>query len=339
MFQDWLAQRTEDQALQRRLGEAAREAIAHVDPASYDAATVSHITYPVQSLLYGHVEENARRAEQMARSLLSRFESDGSVKYHPPATGNDLGKTNPTPEANGLAAPLVAQVLQLASVSGNRELIDQGLRLLRAMDKFSGTVPRGAQTWEVPLHTPDVLASAYLVRAYVLGYELSGDAHFLEEAKYWAWAGVPFVYLVAPAEPVGIYASVPVFGATQWRAPVWMGLPVQWCALVYADAIYRLAEFDPQAPWTQIADGIVVSGIQQIWPAGYDSARQGLLPDSFALRSQTRRDPAINPGTVMAAAARLYGRLPLYDFHCFPKRGLLVHAPGRIGDAHDADKC
>jgi len=335
MFQDWLARRVADPKTKQRLTDAAREALAHVDASDYDSATVSHIGHPVQSLLYGHVEENARRAEQRGLALLARFQADGSVRYHPPENGLDLGKTNPTPEANGLAAPLVTQMLQDASVSGNRELIAQGVRLLRAMDKFSGTVPRGAQTWEVPLHTPDILASAYLVRAYLLGFELTGEQHFLEQAKYWAWTGVPFVYLTAPAEPVGPFASVPVFGATQWRAPVWMGLPVQWCALVYADAIYRLAPRDPAGPWTQIADGIVISGIQQTWPAGSDPQRQGLLPDSFSLRSQQRHDPAINPGTLMAAAARLYGGLPLYDFHRFAKSGLLVHAPGSITELSD----
>jgi hypothetical protein len=335
MYQDWLAQRIDDPATRKKLTDASKEALAKVDPAGYDSATVGHISYPVESLLYGHVEENAQRAEQRARATLSRFEKDGSLHYHAPAKGPDLGKTNATPEANGLTAPVVAQLLQDAAVCGNRELIEQGLWVLRAMDKFAGTVPRGAQTWEVPLHTPDVLASAYLVRAYVLGFELSGDAHFLERARYWAWTGVPFVYLTAPAEPVGLYASAPVFGATQWRAPVWMGLPVQWCALVYADSLYRLAERDDGGPWKQLADGIVISGIQQTWPKGSDAARQGLLPDSFSLRSQQRRDPAINPGTVMAAASRLYSGEPLYDFHRFPKSGLLVHAPGAIRDPHE----
>ena len=56
---------------------------------------------------------------------------------------------------------------------------------------YANTVPRGAQTWEVPLHTPDILASAHLVSAYTLGYELSGDPALLDRAKYWAWTGVP----------------------------------------------------------------------------------------------------------------------------------------------------
>jgi hypothetical protein len=46
-----------------------------------------------------------------------------------------------------------------------------------------------------------------------------------------------------------------------------LGLPVQWCGLVYADALYRLVRDDPKGPWKQLADGITLSGIQQTWPA------------------------------------------------------------------------
>jgi len=172
------------------------------------------------------------------------------------------------------------------------------------------------------------------VRAYTLGYELTGDAHFLEQARYWAWTGMPFTYLVPPTtEPVGLYATIPVFGATQWVAPNWMGLPVQWCGLVYADALYRLARHDPAGPWKQLADGITASGVQQTWPRASNAERQGLLPDSFAPRAQIRNDPAINPGTLQADAIQLFNRPAVYDFHAFSTAGLLVHAPGVIRNA------
>jgi len=144
-------------------------------------------------------------------------------------------------------------------------------------------VPRGAQTWEIPLHTPDILAAAHLVRAYTLGYELSGDTRLLEQARSWAWTGVPFVYLTAPTPaPVGLYNTIAVLGATGWRAPVWIGLPVQWCGLVYADALYRFAGHDPGGPWKRLADGIVSAGVQHTWPLS-DADRGGLLPDSYQL--------------------------------------------------------
>jgi hypothetical protein len=186
----------------------------------------------------------------------------------------------------------------------------------------------------VPLHTPDILASAHLVRAYTLGYELTGDRDFLEQAQYWAWTGVPFVYLVNPTpQPIGLYSTIAVFGATSWQAPVWLGLPVQWCGLVYADALYRLVRHDPKGPWKQLADGITLSGIQQSWPPD-DRNQQGLLPDSFVLRTQKRNGPAINPATVEACAAQLFNR-PAYDFWSFRKNGLRVHAPGPIKRAKE----
>ncbi|MCC6360669.1 MAG: DUF87 domain-containing protein [Phycisphaerales bacterium] len=335
VMMDWLALQTREGSLKQRLAEAAKTALAEVKPGDLNHAGVSHVRYPVPALVYGHAAESADRARQVGRELLQRFEPDGSVCYRKPPSGPDYGRTHFAPDANGLTAQAVASLLELASVSGDSELLSEGLRCLRAIDKFANTVPRGAQTWEVPLHTPDILAAANLVRAYTLGYELTNERHFLEHARYWAWSGVPFTYLVAPAnEPVGAYATIPVFGATQWVAPDWMGLPVQWCGLVYADAVYRLARYDPTGPWKQLADGITAAGIQQTWPRSGDAERQGLLPDSFTLRAQLRNDPAINPGTVQANAIRFFDRPALYDFHAFGS-GVLVHAPGAIRDAVD----
>jgi hypothetical protein len=136
---------------------------------------------------------------------------------------------------------------------------------------------------------------------------------------------------------VGPYATIAVFGATQWHAPVWLGLPVQWCGLVYADALYRLVGVDPKGPWKTLADGITLSGIEQTWPTN-DAALQGLLPDSFALREQKRNGPAINPATVEACAARYYTQIPVYDFHAFKKSDIIVHVPGRFVRAEEAAK-
>src|SRR6266567_3140504 len=276
------------------------------EPSSSEADVVGHVRYPLAALVYGHVAENAARASENGRRVLQSFDPDGSVRYHARDGGLDLGKTHFTNEASGLTSGSVESLLEAAGFSGDRKLLEAALDRLRAMDKFRNGVPRGAQTWECPLHTPDILASAHLVGAYTLGYELSGETEFLDQARYWAWTGVPFVYLVNPtAGPIGPYGTIAVFGATHWQAPVWMGLPVQWCGLVYADALYRLQRFDTSGPWKQLADGITASGVQQSCPVGSNAQRQGLLPDSFQLRPQIRNDAAINPGTVQAVAARL----------------------------------
>ena len=328
---DWLALHMGATDMGRRLAEAAQAAIAAVPPRDRSFAGVSHVRYPVAALVYGDVAENVAGARASGRHLLARFDANGSVPYQKRPDGPDYGRTHFAQEANGLTAESVSRLLQAAVFCGDRELIGEGLRLLTALDKYAGTVPRGAQTWEVPLHTPDILASAHLVRAYTLGYELTGERRYLKAARYWAWTGVPFVYLEPPTDqPVGLYATIAVLGATNWVAPNWMGLPVQWCGLVYADALYGLARHDPGGPWKQLADGITASGVQQTWPRGSDAGRQGLLPDSFALRAQVRNDPAINPGTVQANAIRLFGGPPLYDYHVFRENELVVHVPGAI---------
>jgi hypothetical protein len=337
LYMDRLADSVNDAALARRLREAAGEALELVPPHASLFSTIGHIRYPVAPLVYGAVAENANHARAHARNLLKRFRPDGAIHYQASPNGVDYGKTHFAPDANGLTAQVVASLLEAAVFSGDRELIGQGLRVLRALDKFRNTVPRGAQTWEIALHTPDILASAHLVSAYTLGYELTGDRDFLEQARYWGWTGVPFVYLHPPAEPFGIYNTIPVLGATGWVAPIWIGLPVQWCGLVYAEALYRLARHDADGPWKTVADGIVVGGIQHTWPME-DAQRKGLLPDFLILQSQQRDGPAINPGTVLAGALRFYDSMPLHDFYAFREAGLLVHAPGKIKpDGSSAD--
>jgi hypothetical protein len=331
VWMDWLARYTADPKLALRLRDAALESRRGIAPGALNNLGIGHIRPPVPALVYGQAEANVPAAREKARQLLSRFEPDGSIPFRKTASGLDYGRTHFAPDANGLTAQVVAALLESAAFCGEPELIAKGVQLLHALDKFDCTVPRGAQTWEVPLHTPDILAAANLVRAYTLGYELTGEAALLERARYWAWTGMPFIYLGNPAgQPIGPFATIAVFGATQWVAPDWMGLPVQWCGLVYADALNRLMKYDSDKIWKQVSQGITASGIQQTWPRGLDQERQGLLPDSFALRAQVRNDAAINPGTVQATVPLLYNLPPLYDFASFRRCGFLVHAPGRI---------
>jgi hypothetical protein len=331
----WLAQQPGAAALSGRLTGAAAAALEEVTPANYNTAQIGHNRYPLPALVFGAVSENAESARNRGRNLLDRFEPDGTVRYQRRSGGLDYGKTHWAPDANGLTASVVFALLEAATFSGDSQLIEAGLRHLRAMDKFENTVPRGAQTWEIPLHTPDILASAYLVHAYTLGYQLTGNADLLDQARYWAWTGVPFIYLAAPTpKSVGIYNTIAVLGATSWQAPVWLGQPVQWCGLVYAEALHRLAPEDPTGPWRQLANGIAAAGIQHTWPPD-DAERMGLLPDFFLLRSQRRDGPAINPATLLTPALRLFDRPAPYTFRAFRLHGWLVHVPGELTDVSE----
>jgi len=315
-------------------------------------AAVGHNRYPVAPLVLGTTQSSSSsstvaansvvvsldQARGLGKGLAHRFEPDGSIRYRVAAGDTDYGRTHFCDEASGLSGESVFRLLEAGVYAGDLTTVEEGLRLLWIMHRrFEHGVPRGAQTWEIPLHTPDILGSAYLVKAFALGYELTGDPELLNAARYWAWTGVPFVYLVNPTDQsgrsaVGPYATIPVLGATNWVAPNWIGLPVQWCGLVYADGLVQLAGLDPCGPWRTLAEGIATSGISQTYPQ--DHPHHGLLPDSFNLSDQSRNPADINPGTLQPLALRLLaGDRPAaipYTFHAFRSSGLWVHAPGAV---------
>jgi hypothetical protein len=345
----WLAALTRDKALADRLRSVADEAAASVlRPDLLLHAMVGHTHFPAVPLVIPGAATSAEpsdvnllaatldQARATSRAMTQRFQPDGAVRYRPAAGGIDYGRTHFSDEASGLTAGPVFQLLEAAALAGDRSMVEEGLRLLRIIHhRFGHGVPRGAQTWEIPLHTPDILASAYLVKAFALGYELTGEAELLQAAKYWAWTGVPFVYLVNPTNSsaplaVGPFATIPVLGATNWTEPNWIGLPVQWCGLVYAQGLWDLDRHDARGPWRALAEGIAASGIAQTYPL--DHAHHGLLPDSFELATQSRRAPDINPATLQPLALRLLagGRSIPYEFRALRKTGLWIHAPGKI---------
>lgn len=330
VWMDWLAGGVQDHTLSNELRAAAVTAKAAVTPNYYALSGIGHVWHPTAALVYGAVADNLNAVRTQGQQRLQQFQGDGVILYQAPSGGPDYGETHWSSEANGLVGTALARLLEAALFTGDRDLLTNGLKHLRALAKFDYTVPRGAQTWEIPLHTPDILAAAYLVRAYTLGYELTGDAALLERARYWAWTGVPFVYLEAPTSgAVGVGASIAVLGATSWVAPLWIGLPVQWCGLVYGNALYRLARYDSSGPWTALADSIAASAVQQIYRAN-EPARQGLLPDSFALRSQSRNAPAINPATALSQSWQYFGSRPFYDYLALRRFGVRVNAAGQL---------
>ncbi|MBN2313844.1 MAG: hypothetical protein JXM79_07930 [Sedimentisphaerales bacterium] len=334
MYMDWLAIHTDNENFRKRLINGKDRVLTKIPPDQPFSSGVSHVRFPAAPLIFGRSAEFVQQRYNAALHLLDNFNDDG-IKYYKPGK-TDYSRTHFAKHANGLSGSDMVTILEGVVLTGNEKLANKALQLLdKQTSLYADTVPRGAQTWEVPLHTPDILASAHMVKAYTLGYMISGKEKYLEQARYWAWTGVPFVYIHPPTPGrVGSYATIAVLGATNWKAPLWLGRPVQWCGLVYASALHSLAQYDSNGPWEQIAKGVTATGLQMSWPP-IDRERQGLLPDFFDLIAQVSAGPAINPGTVQAHLPELYGKGKLYDVKMLPQRGWFVHAPCLISNIRE----
>lgn len=258
----------------------------------------SHIDNPAAYFVSGRTAQWAAFQQQRVDRLIRSQYPDGIFRY-----AGEYRRGHFEDTASGIVAVPAYHLLQHAWYTGNRRSLEAGLQALEALKRFR--TPRGAQTWEIPLHTPDILASAYAVLATTRAFVLTGEAEHLAEARRWAISGLPFVYQWSN-QPVMTYATVPVLGATNWTIPNWIGLPVQWCGTVYAYALLDLAPHDQTLDWRSLAEGITRCAEQMQYP---DGPSRGALPDAFHLPSQSRRPADIHPGALVSLRLRLQGEL------------------------------
>jgi len=338
IFMLWLARHVADATLAARLETAAREALAALPADTKALSGIGHASRPVGPLVAGDLPRVVREAApSVTRGAARLAEQGGRARYAPGA--DDLAATLGADHCNGLTAIAVEALLEQATLTGDEGAIAAALGALAALDAdHPRGVPRGAQPWEVPLHAPDILAAARLVRCFVLGHLLSGDGRHLARAREWAWRGATMVVLDPPTPaPVGIYATTGVIGATHWTAPNWIGQPVQWCGLVYAAALVDLARIDGAQgdTWGTLAAGITRCGLAMTFPRDDARGRGGLLPDFWLLAEGRGDGPAINPGTLQASLADAFGATPLHSvtrLAAGPAGGGLVHVAGATVD-------
>lgn len=260
----------------------------------------SHIANDRWMFLTGRAEQWSQSQTQQLRSLIARQQPDGSVIYDGQWSVGHFEKTS-----SGQCGMVGEQLMNIALMTGNAEARQAGLKTLEYCKRFR--TPRGAQVWECPLHAPDIMASAHLARAYTIAFQLTGNEEYQKLAVRWAISGLPFVYQWQESpQALGMpYSTIATLCATHRVAPLWIGRPVQWCGIVYADALLDVVQIDTSVPWKQIAEGIHRSSTYQQYASGPSI---GLLPDSVT-PSVTRRFPYdINPATVVLLGHRLQGR-------------------------------
>ncbi len=180
--------------------------------------------------------------------------------------------------AVGNNADKVRSILRYARVAGDWRAYEAMVPVLEYFQ--TRRVPRAAQVWEVPFHTPDLLAASDAVECFLEAYRFSGEQRWLDAARDWAFKGLPFIYFWQnPEKPYTLGGSIPVFGAT-WFSWSWFARPVQWNGLRYADALLMLDEEDSEYDWRPISETIIRCVFYQQATEGEDVA---LWPDSISV--------------------------------------------------------
>jgi hypothetical protein len=240
----------------------------------YEPALLLHLASPPSAF---------RKFLDMPLSRAAQQRADGTWAFTPTSTapGRPFGATGDT--SNGYVATHAFPVLYAARITGNQQLREAGLKALAYLEK-QPLRPEGAQTWELSLHVPDLLASAWVTQSFLEGYRLTGEPHYLDLAQRWAEAGLPFVYLWNPPDrPVMRYTTIPVFGASNYTSP-WFGRPVMWNGLDYAIGLQGLAaELEAAGipallDWRRVAEGITVAAAQMQPESG---PYLGMYPDAW----------------------------------------------------------
>lgn len=254
---------------------------------------------------WGHLPGALAGMRAAAYESLQRQEADGLWGFHPGKDHESLGQ--PGTRTMGICGRHAYLLAKYVAITGDPE-VRAGLdRALAAMAQFR--VPRGAQGWECPILEPDVLASAYAVRAYVWTAMATGDRKWLAEAELWARTGLPFQYVWDDGQHPGMrYASIPVFGST-FFTHTWIGLPVQWCGLVYAYGLQELQRLAPDDLWRRQVEGMVVSAMWQQWPME-NRELAGTYPDSYGQWFTRRNGVFINPENIQLNLLAMKGLDP-----------------------------
>jgi len=252
---------------------------------------------------------------ETAQGLARSQDPDGGWRFHPYVAtggvfkGRDYGELGyEGQEANGLVARKAWSLLRYSRMTGDQAALDAGLKALHYMDKF--IVPRAAQVWEVPVHTPDILASSDACEAYLEAYEITGDRQWLDKAVYWEETGLPFLYQWDVDDyPWMRYGSIPVFGAT-WFQGSWFGRPVQWNGLRWAFAALRLAAYDKTYPWERLAEGVTVSAMYQQADDPEKEYDLALWPDSIYALDASKSGWIFAPRAILENVYKILGYEP-----------------------------
>jgi hypothetical protein len=258
----------------------------------------SDITNDAIFFLSGRIQEWQRSREAAIQEIMVAVNADGSFMFR-----TRFPEWETAASSYGYTALKALTIMEYVRATGNNEffaMVTKALGFLKPCD-----IPCGGFYWDTPFHTPDLQTAATLVWLYVWAYEYNGNTEYLERAKHFAFAGVPFVYQTSQKE-IMFYGTVGKFGGTHRRLPLHFGVLSPRIGIQYAYALNMLAKHDNQTDWKTLALGILHTA-EQLQYTEEDEA--GCVPELFDVVTQERDGLRVNPCALVSLRGAIEGRV------------------------------
>ena len=248
--------------------------------------------------LSGRIAEWQQSRETAIRQITAAVNADGSFLFR-----TRFPELETAASSFGYTALRALAIMEYVRATGDNELFAVVTRALEYLEQCD--VPRGGFYRDAPFHTPDLQAAAALVWLYVWAYEYSGNAHYLERAKHFAYAGLPFVYQTSQKEHM-LYGTVGKFGGTLRRPPLHFGLLSTSVGIQYAYALNLLSRHDDQTDWHTVALGILHAVEKLQFTEG---SHAGCVPELFDVVHQERQGWSVNPCALVSLRWAVEGKV------------------------------
>ena len=258
------------------------------------------ITNDAIFFLSGRIPEWQQSREESIRQLTAaiNLNADGSFVFR-----TRFPEFETAASSFGYTALRALEIMEYVRATGNNDLFAVVTRALEYLAQCD--IPSGGFYLNTPFHTPDLQAAAALVWLYVWAYEYSGNAQYLERARHFAFAGLPFVYQTAQKEHM-LYGTVGRFGATQRRPPLHFGVIDTRVGIQYGYALNLLSKHDTQTDWRTVALGILHTVEKLQYTEGLTT---GCIPEIFDVANQERRGWHVNPCALVSLRWAVEGKV------------------------------
>jgi len=214
---------------------------------------------------------------------------DGSWLFAPGASRLTRPAADAVVDLRVLAANALP-VLRFAARTGDSDAAGAGRR---AMDfLMRSLIPGAGVARPVPAGTAELTVARQLAECFLLAFQMNGERNYLEPARYWANAGLSFVYLWGDvshsAQRFGTVSLISEGGDARPVSPV-VSQPV---GLEFARVLKALSRVRPDDLYDRVAEGILSSAMRQQYAAGEDA---GLLPESWDVVENRAAGAKLNP--------------------------------------------